>query len=128
MKKLIAVLLIATSAVLAGCLTDTSGIVVEKGKLVVHNQRLAAHLDMQYQLRRETPSNFIHVQAFVQNADESDFSFQYRFQWRDADGMMLRETIPVWKTATIHGRDTLALEGVSETPAAADFRLVIKPL
>ena len=126
MKKLLALLAVAAS--FAGCVTDTSGIVVEKGRLVVHNQRFASHLEMQYQLKRETPSNFVHVQAFLQNADSKDFSFQYRFEWKDADGMMLRETNPTWKVATIHGRDTLALEGVSESPHAADFRLVVKPL
>lgn len=115
---------------LAGCMAvkDTSGIVVEKGRLVVHNARFASHFEMQYQLRRDTPANLLHVQAFVQNADDTDFAFQYRFEWKDADGMMLRETNPSWKTATIHGKDTIALEAVGESPSAADFRLVVKPL
>jgi len=122
MKKLLS--LLAVVAAFAGCVTNESGIVVEKGRLIVHNQRFASHLEMQYQLRRETPSNFV----LLQNADVSDFTFQYRFEWKDADGMMLHETNPVWKVATVHARDTLALEGVSESPEAADFRLVVKPL
>lgn len=128
MKRLFVVLAFASA--MAGCMAvkDTSGIVVEKGRLVVHNERFATHLGMQYQLRRETPTNLLHVQAFVQNADETDLTFQYRFEWKDEDGMILRETNPSWKIATIHGKDTLALEAVGESPCAADFRLVVKPL
>jgi len=128
MKKVMLILVVALATAFVGCITDNSGFVVEKGHLVVYNQRFASHLDMQYQLSRKTPTNFLHVQAFLQNADTMDFRFQYRFEWKDADGMMLRETNPAWKVATVHGRDTLALEGVSESPEAADFRLVVKPL
>lgn len=128
MKRLIVA--IALVSALAGCqsVKNTSGIVVEKGRLVVHNERFATHLEMQYQLRRETPTNLVHVQAFVQNADETDITFQYRFEWKDEDGMILRETNPSWKIATVHGKDTVALEAVGESPYAADFRLIVKPL
>lgn len=128
MKKLAKIALLFVAASFSGCATRTDGMVIEKGRLVVYNQRFASHLEMKYQLRRQTTTNFIHVQAFLQNADTTDFTFQYRFEWKDADGMMLRETNPSWKVATIHGRDTVALEGVSENPDAADFRLVVKPL
>ena len=128
MKRLAKIALLLVAASFIGCATNTSGTVIEKGRLYVYNQRFASHLEMKYQLRRQTTTNFIHVQAFLQNADTSDFAFQYRFEWKDADGMVLPETNPSWKVATIHGRDTLALQGVSESPDAADFRLVVKPL
>ncbi len=128
MRKLIAILASALAVAFAGCITDTSGIAVEKGKMTVYNQRLAAHMSLTHHLRRDTKTGFIHVQAVLQNADYSDIQFQYRFEWYDADGMLIEETSPMWHTARVHGKDRKVLEGVSESRQAADFRLVIRAL
>ena len=129
MRNLIIVFAIALSAVLFGCATkDTSGIVVEKDHMVVYNARFASHISMEYQLKRTTESGFIQVQSWLQNTDSGDIRFQYRFEWLDKDGMLIRESNPTWHVATVHGRDRLPLEGVSETRRAADFRLVVRPL
>lgn len=122
-------ILFATIAVaFAGCITDTSGIVVEKGKLTVHNRRLASHMSLTHHLKRDTTTGFVHVQAVLQNADYGDIQFQYRFEWYDADGMLIEETSPMWHTARVHGKDRKVLEGVSESRQAADFRLVVRAL
>ena len=128
MRKCMMVLFAVLSAAFVGCITDTSGIAVEKGKLTVYNQRLAAHMSLTHHLKRDTKTGFIHVQAVLQNADYSDIQFQYRFEWYDADGMLIDETSPMWHTARVHGKDRKVLEGVSESRQAADFRLVIRAL
>ena len=128
MRKTIAILATICLGVFAGCISDTSGIAVEKGKLTVYNQRLAAHMSLTHHLRRDTKTGFVHVQAVLQNADYGDIQFQYRFEWYDADGMLIEETSPMWHTARVHGKDRKVLEGVSESRQAADFRLVIRAL
>lgn len=126
MKKTLAILVAALASAFAGCITDTSGIAVEKGKLTVYNRRLAAHMTLTHHLRRDTKTGFVHVQAVLSNADYSDIQFQYRFEWYDADGMLIEETSPMWHTARVHGKDRKVLEGVSESKSAADFRLIIR--
>ena len=126
MKKTLAILVAALAFAFAGCITDTSGIAVEKGKLTVYNRRLAAHMTLTHHLRRDTKTGFVHVQAVLSNADYSDIQFQYRFEWYDADGMLIEETSPMWHTARVHGKDRKVLEGVSESKSAADFRLIIR--
>lgn len=128
MRKPLAILASALCVALAGCITDTSGIAVEKGKMTVYNQRLAAHMSLTHHLRRDATTGFVHVQAVLQNADNSDIQFQYRFEWYDADGMLVEETSPMWHTARVHGKDRKVLEGVSESRQSADFRLVIRAL
>ena len=91
MRKCILILASALAIVFAGCITDTSGVAVEKGKMIVYNQRLAAHMTLTHHLRRDTATGFIHVQAVLQNADYGDIQFQYRFEWYDADGMLIEE-------------------------------------
>lgn len=128
MKRFAFAFLAAASLALCGCLSDTAGVRVENERLIIDNFRFASHFSMTHQLRRNTATGFVHVQVWLQNADKNDIEFQYRFQWMDADGMLLDETTSAWRTARIHGRDRLALEGVSESPLAADFRLVVRPL
>ena len=113
---------------IVGCISNTSGIVVEKGRMTIHNQRLAAHMELTHHLRRDTVTGFSHVQAVLHNTDYGDIQFQYRFEWYDKDGMLLEETSPMWHTARIHGKDRKVLETVSENRLAADFRLVIRAL
>jgi len=128
MRKTMAIFASALAIAFAGCITDTSGIAVEKGKMTVYNQRLAAHMSLTHHLRRDTKTGFVHVQAVLQNADYGDIQFQYRFEWYDADGMLIEETSPMWHTARVHGKDRKVLEGVSESRQAADFRLVVRAL
>lgn len=126
MRNLIIMILSMLAIVFAGCISDTSGIVVEKGKMIIHNQHLAAHMFLTHHLRRDTSTGFVHVQAVLQNADYGDIRFQYRFEWYDKEGMLLEETSPMWHTARVHGKDRKVLEAVSESRQASDFRLVIR--
>ena len=128
MKNYILAIASIISLVFTGCISDTSGIFVEKGRLIIHNQRLAAHVELTHHLRRDTQTGFAHVQAILQNVDYGDVQFQYRFEWYDKDGMLIEETSPMWHTVRIHGKDLKVLEAVSENRQAADFRLVIRDL
>lgn len=110
----------------SGCIFNSSGLRTEKSRLVVDNPAFASHFRMIEQIRRDTPEGFARVQVVVQNDDRSDTSFQYRFAWLDADGMALPECMPTWHHATVHGRDKIYLNGVSERTGAADFRVVMR--
>ena len=116
----------AMALVLAGCITNTSGERIEDSRVVVDNGMFAAHVRSLGQVCRQTKSGFMEVQVELQNDDTSDFSMLYRFQWLDADGMLIEESSPVWRHAFAHGRDRFFLKGVSESVLAKDFRLVIR--
>ena len=116
----------ALALVLAGCITNTSGERVEDSRVIVDNGMFAAHVRSLGQVCRQTKSGFMEVQVELQNDDTCDFSMLYRFQWLDADGMLIEESSPVWKHAFAHGRDKFFLKGVSESVLAKDFRLVVR--
>ena len=116
----------AVTPVLAGCITNTSGERIEDSRVVVDNGMFAAHVRSLGQVCRQTKSGFMEVQVELQNDDTSDFSMLYRFQWLDADGMLIEESSPVWRHAFAHGRDRFFLKGVSESVLAKDFRLVVR--
>lgn len=124
--KLFALLALALS--FAGCITNTSGVIVEEQRVVVHNGLFGAHLRALGQTCRQTPTGFMEVQVELQNDDSSDFAFQYRFQWLDEDGVVIGSSSPVWKQVSEHGRDKYFLKESSESVLAKDFRLVIRSL
>lgn len=126
MKKLM--VSFALAALAAGCITDTSGLRVERSKLMIDNGNFASHVRMLEQKRRDTPEGFVFVQVTVQNDDSNDGEFLYRFQWLDGDGIALPETAPSWHRAAFHGKDKVFLNGVSERRDAKDFRLVMRAL
>lgn len=113
---------------LIGCHSDTSGIRIEDSKLVIDNPRFASHFHVTHQLKRKLDNGLVHVQLAIQNEDRGDVRFQYRFEWLDADGMVLEETLPTWQVATIHGKNRKVIEAVSESKDAADFRIVVRSL
>ena len=112
----------------AGCVSNTSGMRIEEGCLIVDNPRFASHFRVLHHLKQVKETGFTYVQLVVQNTGEGDVRFQYRFQWKDADGFWLEETAPTWQVATIHGKDTVALDAVSEHRNIADFRVVLRCL
>ena len=124
--KIRIVALASLSLVLTGCITNTSGERVEDSRVIVDNGMFAAHVRSLGQVCRQTKSGFMEVQVEMQNDDTSDFALLYRFQWLDADGMLIEESVPVWKHAFAHGRDKFFIRGVSESVLAKDFRLVVR--
>lgn len=112
---------------LTGCLSEhTDGVVLERGRLTVENAPVAVNLEITREIAETTSEGHIHVQVFVQNANEYDWGCQYRFQWFDAKGFQMSQTMEVWKPAMFHGRELSKFEGVCPLEGAADYRLIIR--
>lgn len=111
----------------AGCLSPrTSGIVVEKGRLLVYDASFALNLEMISDSVMRTPEGFLRVQAKVRNANQTDFACQYRFEWKTASGIVQTHAMTPWRPAVLHGSDETVFEAVSTVPGADDFRLIVR--
>ncbi|MBR3822861.1 MAG: YcfL family protein [Kiritimatiellae bacterium] len=111
----------------AGCLSPkTSGVVVEKGRLIVHDASFALNLDMVSDTTQRTPEGFLRVQAKVRNTNHVDFRCQYRFEWKTPQGVVQTHALAPWRPVVLHGRDETVLEAVSLVPGADDFRLILR--
>ena len=120
-------LLFVSALFLAGCLSPrTSGVVVEKGRLLVHDASFALNLEMVSDAVQRTPEGFLRVQAKVRNSNQTDFACQYRFEWKTPQGMVQTHALTPWRQVVLHGRDETVLEAVSTVPGADDFRLAVR--
>lgn len=126
MKRFLPVLLLSLCA---GCIAPaTDGVSVDQGRLTVESPSFATRIELvQFQTKR-IEGDFLKVQVSLRNRDTRDFTCQYHFTWKDADGMTIKAAETVWKPLPLHGREEAVLEAVCPVPGAADFRLVVRPL
>ena len=60
----------------------------------------------------------------VQNSSSKPSIFLYKFDWVSKDGSV--ENSPVWKNATINGKEIKTLQAIDPRGNATDFRLLLK--
>ncbi len=68
----------------------------------------------------------LHVQVALENTARSDQPFEYRWEWTDADGFQLGDTLSSWQPGYIAGRGQKLLTGTGPGPGAVNFRLYIR--
>lgn len=128
-RKIAFSLLSFSLLLLAGCLSPTTaGLSAEKGILQVEDRRLASHLDIIQDQTKVIDGGFLKAQVTIKNTDKRDYACQYRFSWKDKDGMTLKGAETLWLPLTLYGREEAVVQGISPVPGAADYRLVIRPL
>lgn len=71
----------------------------------------------------ETPGEFLKVQIELQNTTRSLKSFNYRFEWFDANGMQVNSPTSIYIPRQIEGKESLFIGAIAPTPTAKDFRL-----
>jgi uncharacterized protein YcfL len=62
----------------------------------------------------------------LENETRGDLAVEYRWEWTDADGFQLNDTLSSWQPLVIGGRQRALVTGVGPTAGAADFRLYVR--
>jgi uncharacterized protein YcfL len=70
-----------------------------------------------------TPGGFLKVQIELLNTTRSPQSFSYKFEWFDANGMLLNSAAMPTYPDEIQGGEDKFITGQSPTPASKDFRV-----
>jgi uncharacterized protein YcfL len=69
----------------------------------------------------------LHVQVAIENVRRAPVDFEYRWEWTDAEGFQLGDTLSRWQPTSVNGNEHRLLTGVGPGPAAVNFRLYIRP-
>lgn len=121
------VLLLALCA--GGCLSrQSAGVAVEQGVLQVEDPLFAERLQLVQDQTLMLDGGFLKAQVTLRNTGMRDATFQYRFVWKDRNGMALKNAETLWTALPLHGREEAVLQAVCPVPGAADFRLVVRPV
>ena len=127
MNKMLASAFLVAISMLAGCsFPNTSGVMVEKGRLFIEDPAFATNIEVVRDIREKTPEGFLHAQVVVKNTNRTDYECQYRFEWIRGNGMKQTHAETPWRPILLHGRVTSELSAVSPLQGTEDFRLAIR--
>jgi uncharacterized protein YcfL len=68
----------------------------------------------------------LHVQVSIENATSKQVRFEYRWEWSDATGFQLGDTLSSWQPGVVSPDARLLLSGVGPGPSAVNFRLYVR--
>lgn len=71
----------------------------------------------------ETPGEHLKIQVELLNTTGSLKSFNYRFEWFDANGVQVNTSTAIYLPRQIEGKESIFISAVAPTPSAKDFRL-----
>ncbi len=71
----------------------------------------------------EVPGEFLKVQVELFNTTGSLKSFNYRFEWFDANGIQVNTPTSTYIPRQIEGKESIFISAIAPTPTAKDFRL-----
>ena len=113
---------------LAGCATGTGGWEVtlkegqdETSRFRTDDKDFAERLAVERTRIRRAPSGFAVAEVDVRNAEDDDFSFQYRFEFTDAGGFPIQPGSRAWEQLVIHGGENRTLVATAPTKEAVGF-------
>jgi uncharacterized protein YcfL len=76
--------------------------------------------------RKTKADDLLKVQVELMNHHSKPRKFYYRFEWLEADGMMVESPTPIWMLRTILPKETILLQAVAPNPRVADCRLKLQ--
>ena len=76
-------------------------------------------------LRATQINNFLVVDAEIINTDSDNIIVNYRFQWKDKQGVTVGSE-ESWKTLPLSGMQTQKIKGIATLKSATDFKIEIK--
>ncbi len=126
-----------TTASLNGCSTtagvEASGKTVwnEEGarelskKVVFESSSLSGDLQV-IDMQSALAGNMMRAQATLKSKDRDTLSFQYRFDWYDANGIEINSGAGSWKPLILTGRETKTVQSVAPDPRSKEFKLKIR--
>lgn len=71
-------------------------------------------------------NDLLRVQVEITNDRERQQRLYYRFEYLDADGMVVDTPLSTWQPIVIQGRETIKINGVAPNPRVTDCRLKLQ--
>lgn len=119
---------IAATCLLTACASTVNTVerAAPVGQLqMVNDKRIITDASLNRGVRiigvNEVPGEFLKVQVELLNTTSSLKSFNYRFEWFDANGAQVNT--PTYTPRQIEGKESIFISGIAPTPSAKDFRL-----
>jgi len=137
MFYLIPLLIIASIITLPACTYSTGnigigeyvftpdGTYIFKDNVIINNQALARRLEI-IDVKARIENNIMKAMVQVKNQYDTDYSFEYRYEWYDSKDFEIASVKEHWAPVLISGKETRNLMGVAPSPEATKFKIIIR--
>lgn len=116
-------------AVLAGCRNPpSSGVTVEsypQNKIAVNSRVVGGWLKVM-EVNAAMRNDLLQAQVIAQNDTQKDCQFEYRFEWRNKDGMEISTSTAVWIPVNISAKEKKAMVSMAPNKEASEFVFVVR--
>jgi uncharacterized protein YcfL len=92
-------------------------------KRVISDESLSAKAQLQQLISAHTADGFMKVQAQIYNGTNKRMRINYRFEWFDAQGMLIDTPMSTWKQLSLAGKETSMIQAIAPTKDTADFKI-----
>jgi uncharacterized protein YcfL len=108
--------LLAAVFALAGCATHAD-------RRILMDEEFGKYIEVVSVNTTTVGSDMLKVQVELLNKTKSIQRFNYQFEWFDAQGMQINNTLSVLRPDVIDGSQDKFISGVAPTPSCTDFRV-----
>ena len=103
-----------------GCKTVNT---VELDKRIVTDATLNRAVSIVDVAQQILPDGLLKVQVDVLNRSTGVKEFNYKFEWRDKNGFVIKTPTSIYIPKQIEGKGRMALQGIAPERRATDFRV-----
>lgn len=68
----------------------------------------------------------LHAQVGLENVTGGPLAFEYRWEWTDADGFQLGDTLSNWQPGVVNAKERKMMSAAGPGPSAVNFRLHVR--
>ncbi len=96
-----------------------------KKHLLIHNDALAKKITISDMRNREV-GGLLEVRLTLTNLTRSDKQVSYRFSWFDGDEFEVEAGTDGWTPVSLHGAQSISVNGVAPNSSVKSYRLNVK--
>ena len=104
---------------------DDQGARILEKKVVFNSIGLKMDIEI-VDIKSSLAGNLMRAQAALRSRDSGTLSFQYRFEWYDADGLEINSGAGSWRPLLLNGKEIKTVQGVAPDQRAKEFKLLIR--
>ncbi|NKF50468.1 YcfL family protein [Shewanella sp. WXL01] len=125
-SALIALGLVGSAVMFAGCANHTSGLSASSdGNVRVDNATFNREVAIG-NLRSKMTSNIMEGAAVISSKVATDLRLQYKFTWYDASGFTIEDEATSWKSLKLHGKQQMQVSAVAPNANATRFEVYVR--
>lgn len=95
--------------------------------VLINNTKLASGIQV-VDIRQAFANDILQAQVSVVSKSSRTQTFQYKFQWYNAQGIEVEAERYPWTPVTLYGFDSKSLSAVAPNPTVREFRINIRAL